>query len=141
MRGAKVDYLVFDYLAEIIMSILARARMKDAQAGYATDFPAIVMKSVLREVVAQGIRVVSNAGGLNPSACAAAVAAQEEPKPGRYRLSFTIDTDADPSDLLDRLTEYAEGLEEDLEPATDWTGSVEIPATVPRHSITVEVTA
>lgn len=72
---------------------------------------------------------------------AAEVAAQEEPKPGRYRLSFTIDTDADPSDLLDRLTEYAEGLEEDLEPATDWTGSVEIPATVPRHSITVEVTA
>ena len=58
---------------------------------------------------------------------AAEVAAQEEPKPGRYRLSFTIDTDADPSDLLDRLTEYAEGLE--------------IPATVPRHSITVEVTA
>ncbi len=74
VRLGRIDYLVFDYLAELTMSILARAKQKDAALGYATDFPAIVMRNVVREVAAQGIRVISNAGGLNPAACAAAVA-------------------------------------------------------------------
>lgn len=101
VRGAKIDYLVFDYLAELTMSILARARMKDAQAGYATDFPAIVMKSVLREVVAQGIRVVSNAGGLNPSACAAAVARIAEDA----GVALTIAV-VEGDDLLPRIEDF-----------------------------------
>jgi len=74
VRHGRIDYLVFDYLAELTMSILARAKQKDARLGYATDFSAIVMRNVVREVAGQGIRVISNAGGLNPAACAAAVA-------------------------------------------------------------------
>lgn len=70
----QIHYLVFDYLAELTMSILARAKQKDSNLGYATDFPAIVMQSVVRDVATQGIRVISNAGGLNPSSCATAVA-------------------------------------------------------------------
>src|SRR3954469_6538439 len=71
----KVDYLVFDYLAELTMSILAAAKGKDAELGYATDFVTVTMKAILRDVAARGIRVISNAGGVNPRACANALRA------------------------------------------------------------------
>lgn len=71
----QIDYLVFDYLAELTMAILAGARLRRPDAGWATDFVTVAMKAVLRDVVARGIRVVSNAGGVHPQACAAALTA------------------------------------------------------------------
>lgn len=66
---APIDYLVYDYLAETTMSIMARARAKDPAMGYATDFATVTMAQNLRAVVARGVKVLSNAGGLNPGAC------------------------------------------------------------------------
>jgi hypothetical protein len=71
----QVDYLVFDYLAELTMSILAAARSKNPELGYATDFVTVTIKAILKDVVAQNIRVISNAGGVNPQACARAIRA------------------------------------------------------------------
>ena len=70
-----VDYVVFDYLAELTMSVLAAARLKNPDLGYATDFVTVTMKAILKDVVAKNIKIVSNAGGMNPHACAAALTA------------------------------------------------------------------
>lgn len=67
-----IDYLVFDFLAEITMSLLARARSKSADAGYAPDFVRIIA-SLAGELKSRGIKVVSNAGGVNPRACGEAL--------------------------------------------------------------------
>ncbi len=75
LADRSVDFLVYDYLAEITMSILARARARDPALGYATDFVSAVLKPNIREIAAQGVRLVSNAGGVNPEGCAAAVRA------------------------------------------------------------------
>jgi Acyclic terpene utilisation family protein AtuA len=70
-----VDYVVFDYLAELTMSVLAAARLKNPELGYATDFVTVTMKAILKDVAAKNIKIVSNAGGMNPHACAVALAA------------------------------------------------------------------
>jgi hypothetical protein len=78
VNGGRLHYLVFDYLAETTMAILAAARARQPDAGWATDFVDIAMKPVLAEVKRQGIKVISNAGGINPHACAAALHALAE---------------------------------------------------------------
>ena len=74
VKGGDIGYLVFDYLAEVTMSILAAQKAKDPNAGYATDFVHITMKALLPELQRKGIRVVANAGGVNPLACRDALA-------------------------------------------------------------------
>src|ERR1700704_4704087 len=64
LGAGEVDYLVFDYLAEVTMSILAAQRAKDASTGYAHDFVHIMMREALPQLTARGIRVVANAGGV-----------------------------------------------------------------------------
>ncbi|MEZ5650982.1 MAG: acyclic terpene utilization AtuA family protein [Burkholderiaceae bacterium] len=78
VQSGEIDYLVFDYLAEVTMSVLVRARQKDPEQGYARDFVDAVMAPLLPEIKQRGIRVIANAGGVNPAACAAALKAVAE---------------------------------------------------------------
>jgi hypothetical protein len=64
---ADVQYLMMDYLAEVTMSLLARAKMKDAEAGFPADFVAY-LKPALAELANRKVRVISNGGGVNPQA-------------------------------------------------------------------------
>ncbi len=69
LLAAGVDYLVLDYLAEATMSLLARAQKRQPEGGYARDFTDWVWKDNLPALKAGGVKIVTNAGGLNPRAC------------------------------------------------------------------------
>lgn len=96
VRHGQVDYLVFDYLAELTMSILAAARLRKPELGYATDFVSATMKPMLREIAERGIRVVSNAGGMNPQGCADAIAALAAEQGVSIRIAVVDGDDVTP---------------------------------------------
>lgn len=73
LKAPNVDYLVFDYLAETTMAIMARMREKKPTLGYATDFVDVTMREIAPALAASGVKVISNAGGVNPLACKAAL--------------------------------------------------------------------
>jgi hypothetical protein len=80
IRRGPIDYLTLDYLAEITMSILQKQRSRDPRAGYARDFVDMIARGA-RDIVDRKIRIVANAGGVNPEACRQAVAqALQHPK-------------------------------------------------------------
>lgn len=69
VEGGPIDYLTLDYLAEVTMSILQKLRKTDPELGYARDFPPLIQR-IAPQILKRHIRVVANAGGVNPLACA-----------------------------------------------------------------------
>ena len=94
-----IDYLVFDYLAEVTMSLMARARAKSPEAGFAPDFVRALVPW-LAEIKAKGIKVVANAGGVNPRGCRDALARAAEAAGVDISIGVVLG-----DDLLDRADE------------------------------------
>jgi hypothetical protein len=108
VQGGPIDYLMLDYLAEVTMSIMQKQRSRNPAAGYARDFVPL-MGDILPAVVERGIRVVANAGGVNPAGCRDAVLeeARRVGVGGRARIAM-ISGD----DILERLPDLlARGVE------------------------------
>lgn len=91
--GGKLDFLVFDYLSEITMSLLTAAKAKMPTMGYTPDFIQVAIAPFINDIHRKGIRVVSNAGGVNPLACAAAI--QEVVKKAGLDLKVAVVTGDD----------------------------------------------
>ncbi|GAB4136687.1 MAG: hypothetical protein Fur0037_01390 [Planctomycetota bacterium] len=107
VREGPIDYLALDYLAEVTMSIMQKLRGRNPKAGYATDFLAMLDRT-LPEIADRGIRVVANAGGVNPRACLEAVVELARKKGIRGLRVGIIEGD----DILDRIAELRETGEE-----------------------------
>jgi hypothetical protein len=99
VEGGQIDYLMLDYLAEVTMSIMQKQRSRSPQYGYARDFVPL-MGEILPAVVERTIRVVANAGGVNPAGCRDAVLeeARRAGLGGRARIGMITG-----DDILERL--------------------------------------
>lgn len=99
VEGGPVDYLMLDYLAEVTMSILQKQKERDPAMGYARDFIGAI-ESVLPAITDRGVRVIANAGGVNPESCARAVldVARQHNAAGKIRVGVITG-----DDLLPRL--------------------------------------
>ncbi|MFI4998516.1 MAG: acyclic terpene utilization AtuA family protein [Reyranellales bacterium] len=108
VRHGNVDYLVSDYLAEVTMSIMAAQKLRNPQAGYATDFVTAVMGPLAREIAGKGIKVITNAGGVNPQACRDAVLKACEAAGVKLKVAVVLG-----DDLLPRVDELRDhGIKE-----------------------------
>jgi hypothetical protein len=109
VEGGPIDYLMLDYLAEVTMSILQKQKERDPNMGYARDFIG-AMESVLPAVVDRGVRVVANAGGVNPVACARAVLEVAAARGASGKLKVGVVTGDDLLPHLDALIEQGHAL-------------------------------
>jgi hypothetical protein len=106
VRRGPLDYLTLDYLAEITMSILQKQRSRDPKTGYARDFVEMIAR-VLPDLVERRIRVIANAGGVNPAACRDAVLEIAK----RQGIEIKVATVAG-DDIMARLDDFlARGVE------------------------------
>ena len=104
-EGGPIDYLMLDYLAEVTMSILQKQKERDPKMGYARDFIGAV-ESIWPAIAEHGVRVVANAGGVNPPACAEAVRQSAERAGVSKSVRIGVVTG---DDLLPRLDELIAG--------------------------------
>lgn len=110
LEGGELDYVTGDYLAELTMLILGRDRLKNPELGYAKTFLRQA-EDCMGLALDKGVRIVANAGGLNPAGLAAALRTVAD----RLGLSPRI-AHVEGDDLLARIDEF--GFEADPRPLT-----------------------
>jgi len=100
LKGGRLDYMILDYLAEATMSALGQLKAARPDQGYARDFTDWVWKDNLAELKAQGVKIITNAGGLNPHACRARM--EEIAAAAGFRFKIAV---VEGDDLMARLPE------------------------------------
>ena len=108
LKGGKLDYMILDYLAEATMSALGQLKAARPDQGFARDFTDWVWKDNLAELKAQGVKIITNAGGLNPRACRARM--EELAAAAGFKFKIAV---VEGDDLMDRLPAMsAQGMTE-----------------------------
>ena len=102
IRRGPIDYLTLDYLAEITMSILQKQRARDPRMGYAYDFVQMIARG-LGDIMARNVKVIANAGGINPNACRDAL--NEVARKQGHKLKIGVVAG---DDIMDRLDDFLE---------------------------------
>src|SRR5436309_752454 len=104
VEGGAIDYLMLDYLAEVTMSILQKQKERDPAMGYARDVVG-AMDSELGAVADRGVKVIANAGGVNPQACGRAIQGIADKSGIGEKIRIGVVTG---DDLLPRIDELIE---------------------------------
>ncbi|MDG2468112.1 MAG: acyclic terpene utilization AtuA family protein, partial [Pirellulaceae bacterium] len=110
VSSGNLDYLTLEYLAELTLSILAHQKKKDPSKGYVTEVPCVV-ESIQQEFRENGsLRLVTNGGGMNPTACAEQVARvlEHSSDPEMAELGIGV---ASGDDIFPRLNELIDAGE------------------------------
>jgi hypothetical protein len=109
VEGGHIDYLVMDYLAEVTMAILQKQRARNPEGGFPADF-LTHLRDVLPACVQRGIRIITNAGGVNPLGCRASVEALARELGISARVKVAIVSGDDLYPNLDQLLSSGEPL-------------------------------
>lgn len=107
VNEGKINYLACDYLAELTLSIMQRQKLKNPQAGYASDFVKL-MNKIAKPCFDKNIKIISNAGGMNVTGCVEAIKniAQTQSMQG-YKIGYVLG-----DDIMDQLPKLmADGIE------------------------------
>lgn len=106
-----IDYLMMDYLAEVTMSIMMKQKLKDPELGYARDFVPL-MQRILPTIVGKGIKVLANAGGVNPHACARQVRKVAEKLGVSDKVKIAVVSGDDISGSIETLVSQGQQLKD-----------------------------
>jgi hypothetical protein len=104
LHGGEIDYIGLDYLAEVTLSIMMRQKLRNPDLGYATDFIDLIER-ILPELQRRNVRLITNAGGLNPHACRERIFEAAR----RHGLSGVRVGVVEGDDVLPRLPELIDG--------------------------------
>lgn len=100
LEGGEVDYISSDFLAEVTMSILRKQQLKNEALGYVTDFVDQIV-DVADLMKSKGVRMITNAGGINPIACARKILSELEKKGVSLKIAVV-----DGDNIVDRIDEF-----------------------------------
>lgn len=100
LEGGEVDYISSDFLAEVTMSILRKQQLKNEALGYVTDFVDQIV-DVADLMKSKGVRMITNAGGINPIACARKILSELEKKGISLKIAVV-----DGDNIVDRIDEF-----------------------------------
>lgn len=118
VQHGNIDYLVFDYLSEITMSLLARVKEKNPVFGFAPDFVKFSMAPLLPTIKQKGIKVISNAGGINPLACGKAL--EKVCQKHGIKMNIAVVTG---DDLIEKVDELRDELPSNIQSMNAYLGA------------------